>query len=93
LTSTLQDLNDTHGYEASDRALRLFEQVSKAARGEVVAAGRRGVSDVGAEPHFTASFGVTDSTAAGGHHGTQPRKDRVPSFQASIKGPPVRTTS
>jgi diguanylate cyclase (GGDEF)-like protein len=85
-------LNDTHGHEAGDRALRLFAQVAKGElrEGDVVARWggeefmialadldqhqavaildrirtRLAEAHVGDHPRFTASFGVTDSTAA-----------------------------
>ena len=85
-------LNDTHGHEAGDRALRLFAQVAKAELRDGDAVARWGGEEfmiafddldqhqavtvlerirarlaeahVGDHPRFTASFGVTDSTAA-----------------------------
>ena len=85
-------LNDTHGHEAGDRALRLFAQVTQSALREHDLIARWGgeefvivlpeldshqalsvveriraelaESHTGAHPQFTASFGVTDTTAA-----------------------------
>jgi diguanylate cyclase (GGDEF)-like protein len=85
-------VNDTHGHEAGDRALRLFAQVAEdALRDDDILARwggeefvfvlpeldryqavkildrirvRLAEAHVGDHPRFTASFGVTDSTAA-----------------------------